>query len=205
MHNRLKYTQACIKAFQQTKYTWNDAAIHYLWRTIRATQLVPCCTLKWNDKSGRAEACRENSWKFRNFQIYTLIMTVVVLPIFVARTLHLWKSTQLGETQDMKSVFSAFSVTEYVCICIPYFWALSRPSIPRKFVMCYESTLLAGKQVQGGLKQTLSFRLTMHVQNCFLLSGTITIPVTSLNRKLCNQEKRKGKAFEQAKTWLRGL
>lgn len=51
-------------------------------------------------------------------------MTVIVLPIFMARTLHLLKSTQLGGTHDMKSVFSAFVATEYVCICIPYLWSL---------------------------------------------------------------------------------
>lgn len=132
---------------------WNDAAIRYFRRAVRSAQhssFFTCNTLMWNKKDGRAEACPKNSWQFRNFQIYTVIMTLIVAPVFFCRTFQLLISSEQAENPDLKAHLVTLLVTDVVFICVPFLWFLSKSSSSRKLVICYEATFLVGKQIQGG-------------------------------------------------------
>lgn len=131
---------------------WSEAGLRYFRRAVKFTlrsSCFTCFTLKWNDKDGRAEPCRKNACQFRNFQIYTGIMTLLVVPIFFARTYQLLTSAQPGESRDLKVFLVTFLVTDLVFICTPYLWFLAKPTSPQKLVMCYETALLVDSQIQS--------------------------------------------------------
>lgn len=95
---------------------WNHGAIRYFRLALRATQrsaCFACYTIKWNKQAGRAEACRPNAWQFRNFQIYTSIATLIVLPLCIFKTFQLIKSINQGEVGDVKVLFGTFLATDW--------------------------------------------------------------------------------------------
>lgn len=131
---------------------WAHAAIRYFRRAVRATKrsgCFTCYTLKWNEKFCRAEPCRQNAWHCRIFQIYTVIMTLIVLPVFTTRTIKLLTSIQAGKTRELKVFLVTFIVTDFLWICIPYLWHFLKESNARKLVVFYEKALLVNNQIQG--------------------------------------------------------
>lgn len=132
---------------------WNDVALRYFRRAVRSAQQnsgFTCYTLKWKENDGRAVACRKNSWQFRNFQIYTGIMTLFVLPVICGKTFQILTSSEQGGNPGLKESLATFLATDVIFICIPYLLFLSNSSSPRKLIICYEATFLLGKQIQGG-------------------------------------------------------
>lgn len=139
---------------------WSNATIPYFRRAVLSDQrcsVCTCYTLKWNEKRGRAEPCGQNAWQFRNFQIYTAIMTLIVLPVHFARTFQLLTSTHQEKHPDLKIFLVAFTVTDLLFVCIPYLWFFSKSEGLRKLVICNEATFLVDRQIQGET-QTLFIR-----------------------------------------------
>lgn len=132
---------------------WQDATIHFrrAVRSLEGSAFFTCYPLKWNEKTGRAEVCLRKSWRFRNFQLYTAIMTMIALPVLLAKTFQLVTSNQVGATQDLKVFLGTFVMTDFLCICIPYVWCFSMPSVLQMFVASYEATIRGDKQIEGGI------------------------------------------------------
>lgn len=120
---------------------WSDSAFRYFRRAVlsaRGSSCFTCYTLTWNEESGRAEPCRQNTWQFTNFRIYTGIMTFIVTPIFFARTFQILASTKQGEHTGLEIFLVTFVVTDVVFITIPYLWFLSKSEASRQLVACSE-------------------------------------------------------------------
>lgn len=134
---------------------WNDAGFRYFQHAVRAAQRsawFTCYTLKWIKKSDKAEPCREKEWSFRTFQIYTGIMTLIVLPVVVARTFQLLIMSP-QENRELKVYLATLVITDVACICVPFLWFFLKSSNLRKLIMSYETALQVDMQIQGGITE----------------------------------------------------